>query len=116
MSDGHLGKCKTCAKRDVTKYRWDNIDTVRARENAQKRDPVKQREITKAWRAEDSRRTHCHNAVRRAVKSGKLIIPASCKCGREKVGAHHDDYDKPLDVMWLCQACHKQRHKELDAL
>jgi hypothetical protein len=30
--------------------------------------------------------------------------------------AHHDDYDKPLDVMWLCQPCHKQRHKELKQL
>jgi hypothetical protein len=27
--------------------------------------------------------------------------------------AHHEDYDRPLDVMWLCQPCHKQRHKEL---
>jgi ribosomal protein S27AE len=35
------------------------------------------------------------------------------RCGNEKSLAHHEDYDKPLDVMWLCQPCHKQRHKEL---
>jgi hypothetical protein len=27
--------------------------------------------------------------------------------------AHHEDYDKPLEVVWLCQPCHKQRHKEI---
>jgi ribosomal protein S27AE len=35
------------------------------------------------------------------------------RCGATKSLAHHEDYDKPLDVMWLCQPCHKQRHKEL---
>jgi ribosomal protein S27AE len=35
------------------------------------------------------------------------------RCGEEKSLAHHEDYDKPLEVMWLCQPCHKQRHKEL---
>jgi hypothetical protein len=31
-----------------------------------------------------------------------------------KTLAHHESYDEPLTVMWLCQPCHKQRHKEID--
>ena len=30
-----------------------------------------------------------------------------------KVIAHHEDYDKPLDVMWLCRSCHVKRHAEI---
>jgi len=34
-------------------------------------------------------------------------------CGSsEYIHAHHDDYDKPLDVRWLCAAHHKQWHDE----
>lgn len=30
-------------------------------------------------------------------------------CGKEAEG-HHDDYDKPLDVRWLCFEHHRQWH------
>lgn len=32
------------------------------------------------------------------------------------VHAHHDDYSRPLDVIWLCPIHHKERHKELKCL
>ena len=31
-------------------------------------------------------------------------------CGKEKTHAHHDDYDKPLNVRWLCAEHHRQWH------
>jgi len=27
--------------------------------------------------------------------------------------AHHENYDKPLEVWWLCDPCHKERHVEI---
>lgn len=116
MADGHLNKCKECTKNDVSKHRIENIEKIRAYDRARGKIPERIKassEITRAWREEDSRRQYAHGKVSRALKSGLLVRNPCIRCGEEKSVAHHDDYDKPLDVMWLCQPCHKQRHKEL---
>lgn len=51
--------------------------------------------------------------VHQAVNKGELVRPAECdQCGRGKcrIEGHHEDYDKPLDVEWLCKSCHSYRH------
>ncbi len=30
--------------------------------------------------------------------------------------AHHQDYDKPLDVNWLCNSCHRLIHSAVTEL
>jgi hypothetical protein len=116
MADGHLYKCKECNKNDATKHRNKNLEKIRAydRERAKEPERIKAAsDINRAWRAEDKRRQIAHNAVSRAVRAGKLARYPCVRCGEDKSIAHHEDYDKPLEVMWLCQPCHKQRHKEL---
>jgi hypothetical protein len=50
-----------------------------------------------------------------AIRHGRLI-PQPCEHGcAGKTDAHHDDYDKPYDVRWLCRKCHCALHKELRA-
>lgn len=57
-----------------------------------------------------------HEAVRRAVKAGRLVRPASCsRCSERhyRIEAHHHQGYEPehwLDVLWLCNRCHKQEH------
>ena len=116
MPDGHVNKCKQCNKNDVTTNRNKNIEKYREydRERGKIPERIKARtEITRLWRADDKRRFAAHNAVARAIKKGDLVRSPCVRCGEEKSLAHHEDYDKPLEVMWLCQPCHKQRHKEL---
>lgn len=49
-------------------------------------------------------------AILRATKRGE-IKKGHCEiCDNEKVDAHHDDYNKPLDVRWLCREHHMQWH------
>jgi hypothetical protein len=55
--------------------------------------------------------------VRDALKRGDLVRPNSCeRCGispnpasdgRSQIHGHHHDYDNPLDVEWICAACHR---------
>ena len=117
MADGYLNKCKACTKSDVGKHREENIDKIREYDRQRGKLPERVKhtiETTRAWRKADRRRAAAHSAVARALKSGALVPQPCERCASEKVVAHHEDYDKPLEVMWLCQACHKQRHIEID--
>ena len=38
----------------------------------------------------------------------------SCEvCFAEGAEGHHEDYGKPLEVVWLCKKHHAERHSEL---
>ncbi len=116
MGDGRLGKCKECTKKDVAEHRLLNIDKIRAYNRERAKLPERRKAataISSAWRRADKRRSAAHNAVARAVRSGALTRSACERCGRKDAFAHHECYDYKLDVHWLCQPCHKQRHKEM---
>ncbi|OTZ47830.1 hypothetical protein [Bacillus thuringiensis] len=51
-------------------------------------------------------------AVNHAVRDGKLIKPDCCDlCKTEgPVEGHHEDYEKPLEVIWVCKQCHEDIH------
>ena len=63
--------------------------------------------------------------VSKAVKEGILVRPKRCeRCGKapgrrkgdgiSKIHAHHENYDRPLDVNWFCVRCHSIRHTEME--
>lgn len=66
-----------------------------------------------------------HNAVETALEQGLLQRPENCEqCGlggrmrdgRSRIQAHHDDYNAPLLVRWLCQTCHHEWHRHHSAI
>ena len=50
----------------------------------------------------------------RMIASGELIKAPCEVCGSLEVQAHHDDYNKPSEVRWLCRKHHVQWHKDND--
>jgi hypothetical protein len=47
--------------------------------------------------------------VKYAVDHGKIHKPShcsECKKPSRMIHGHHDDYRKPLEVVWLCPSCH----------
>lgn len=62
------------------------------------------------WNDAHPKEIWAHNAVRSALRRG-LIERGRCEvCGEEPTDAHHDDYDRPLAVRWLCRRHHQQLH------
>ena len=115
MADGHLGKCKECAKRDVTERRGKNIECVREYDRKRARTPkrIELHARTQAlYRREYPERVAAKNAAQRAVASGKIKRKDRCElCGvGGRLEKHHPDYDQPLLVVFLCSACHKAVH------
>lgn len=137
-----VGDCRPCsqcqneiivtesmAKR--SKY-WCGLCDSKASANWAKRNPAKKRNANKAYFATDKgkqailrhvrgfRARHpekyaAHIAVQSAIRSGLLIREACERCGEKNAHAHHDDYQKQLEVRWLCVLCHVEHHAMLAA-
>jgi hypothetical protein len=63
-----------------------------------------------ATRAEKAR---ARQMVAEAKASGRLVQMPCRICGETRSEAHHSDYQKPLDVDWLCSEHHKAEHLRL---
>lgn len=52
------------------------------------------------------------------LKRGKIKKEPCSECGSQESQMHHEDYDKPLEVIWLCRKHHLELHrlKELVSL
>lgn len=112
MGDGHLNKCKECAKNDVTKHRQENWERVRAYDRLRASQPhrvASRLRIVADYNEKYPHRKKANAAVARAVREGRMKKQPCWVCG-EKAVAHHPDYSRPLDVVWLCQPHHKQAH------
>ena len=71
------------------------------------------RESRRKWNEKNKDKIFAQRMVEHRVESG-IIKRLPCEvCGDEKSQAHHPDYSKPLDVIWLCQTHHKQLHIRL---
>ena len=109
MADGHLNKCKDCARRDSKNHRMENIDEIRAYDRA--RGNRQDKNYLRKYREKYPNKYKAHNLVNNNIRSGNLV-PLPCEICGESAVAHHDDYAKPLNVRWLCQAHHMQWHAE----
>jgi len=136
MADGRLNFCKPCKKTEATNHRTLNIEKVRAydRKRAQepkskegrrdyaerkKLDPeftARQAVFRKAWQERNKVKRAAHTILGNAVKDNRVSKPDNCDwCGATgKIHGHHENYDRPLEVSWLCPSCHGQRHREIN--
>jgi len=80
-----------------------------------RKDIQRRADIKRRGDPRDRFKYHARQMVLQAIRYGELIKKPCEVCNStENVEAHHDDYRKPLDVMWLCIRHHDERHMELD--
>lgn len=127
MSDGHLGKCKECAKFDVRENRAANSDYYRQYDNRRAMAPHRvlarklylqseagKQAMLRAHKLSDARKPERKKAsatVRHALVANRITKQPCFVCGNETAQAHHPDYSRPLDVIWLCVKHHRETHK-----
>lgn len=127
MSDGRLNKCKECTRADVAKHRLDNLERIQAYDKSrgssrnrrvlvphEKREQIR-REGRTSWETSHPQRAKAQKILSSAVANKKVVpwpVCAMAECNR-KPQAHHPDYSRPLDVVWLCPSHHTQAHRSI---
>lgn len=58
-------------------------------------------------------RKKARNAISIRLKRGTMTRGDCAMCGLPDAQAHHNDYERPLDVVWLCEEHHTVIHGPL---
>jgi hypothetical protein len=115
MANGHLSKCKECCKRDNRLNREKNLkryrmyDRKRFHENKERREYSYKK--SREHRIKFPKKNKARQAVSNAIRDKRLTRKPCQICGSMQVEAHHEDYNKPLDVIWLCSGHHGDLHR-----
>jgi hypothetical protein len=119
MADGHLNKCIECAKADVRSARAARLEYYQAYDRARAKQPNRvaankaRAKANPTYRPEpDPIKRAARVALGNAIRDGKIKRPPECQiCSvADGLHGHHEDYSKPLDVIWCCSACHAFIH------
>lgn len=119
MADGHLNKCAECTKADVRSARAARLEYYQAYDRARAKQPHRVADRVKRAKAHPTRRPEpdplkraARVALGNAVRAGNVVKPPECQvCSVcDDLHGHHEDYTKPLEVIWVCSACHAFIH------
>lgn len=120
-------KIKAYAKEYGPKYFQENKERLKPIRQVWRDNNIeKTREYTKKSNDKHNYKTKESDkfkiAIRRKIRTnidnGNIEKKSHCeKCNHDgsifRIEKHHEDYSKPLEVIFLCAKCHKIRHIEL---
>lgn len=108
-------KRKVQARERMRRWRENNPEKARkATTEAYSKRADKIRDYQKEKYKVNQRQIVARRIAGNAKKRGLLKEQPCHICGATKVEMHHDDYDKPLDVKWMCPKHHKRHHIWID--
>lgn len=92
--DGYCSYCKECTKEVQKRWRQEHPESMR-----------------RYWQRQNLSLEHkvridLYLFMRRnKIKKGACVV-----CKSSKVQAHHEDYSKPYEIVWLCRKHHEDVH------
>ena len=121
-------RCSKCGRllpmsefKRAKRYRYGRMRWCRDCHNAHsrqwwKRNPELGRASLQRYRRKNRQKEAAWFVVHWAVRAGVIEKPDRCeRCGTKppprRLHAHHPDYSKALDVVWLCSRCHGLEHR-----
>ena len=117
----NMSEEKKAARREYVRLynrKWREENKERSRETVRKCSTKNKEKYKQLY--QDNKENHpekfkARDSVGNAVRSKKITKPSKCSAceSTENIEGHHADYDKPLEVIWLCSRCHKRLHAEI---
>lgn len=115
--DGYRSRCKLCHYEDNKEFAKTGYYKRYQREYQKEYQKTRKWKdyVNEYWkeyakrpntRAKILARHYAQNAIRR----GELKREACSFCGQEQAEMHHNDYNQPLLIVWLCPNCHRKLH------
>lgn len=108
---GVQGECKSCTRLRVQLNYSTNREHYIEYERTRQQDPERRKkklEYQKVMRAKHGGKYKARHKVSNALRDGRLVKDVCVVCKSKNVEAHHTDYRKPLQVMWVCRKHHMQ--------
>ena len=118
VRSGRQKRCRRCTAIYLRDYRKRKGNVLAAKDRERSKRPerkAQQAQADKRRRLGAPEKIAARKAVHRAIRSGKLQKERCVFCGSVHTQAHHADYTKPLEVVWVCGKCHRQQfHSQKD--
>lgn len=116
-----------CTKKRIQDHREKNLEKIQAYDRERGRTPKRRKRsrefsiryrkdgrgaaVNRRWASRNPEKVLASRAVNNAVRDCRLVKLPCRDCGRTVgVEAHHPDYSKPLEVIWLCKLHHENEH------
>jgi protein-arginine kinase activator protein McsA len=118
--DGLRSWCKLCCSNNSKNYYVEHREiiieqtTIYSLLNRDKESfKNKANKASTKYKKENPLKDKARRLVYRAIQKSILVKPDICStCGtpNNQIEAHHDNYNYPLVVRWLCKNCHAKWH------